>query len=131
MHYEPTSVKFPHRVAVMDHCSTSIDYASPKHPNKAGLHDEPRKLLSGIEGLTLVEMKQNDVCCGFGGMFANQFTPVSDILTKRKIDNARAVGAEYITCTEPSCLTHLQSYIDKAELGIKCLNIIDILVAEQ
>lgn len=131
VHYEPTGVKFPHRVAVMDHCSTCTDYTSLSHPDRAGLRDEPRKLLSAIEGLTLVEMKQNDVCCGFGGMFANQFTPISDSLTQRKIDNARAVGAEYVTCTEPSCLMHLQSYIDKAGLSLKCLNIIDILVAEQ
>lgn len=131
MHYEAAGVKFQHRVAVMDHCTTQRDYSSPAHPDRKGLAEEPRKLLQGVDGLTLVEMAQQDVCCGFGGMFANNFTPIADSLTKRKIDNALAVGAEYLTCTEPSCLMHLQAYADKASVGIKCLNIIDILVAEQ
>lgn len=130
MHYEPSGVKFPHSVTIMDHCATSKDYSSAAHPERKGLRDEPRKLLSSVDGLALKEMPQNDVCCGFGGMFANQFTSISDNLTQRKLDNALAAGAEYITCTEPSCLMHLQSYINKTGINIKCINLINILVAE-
>ena len=115
----------------LDKCFELSDFLVNIMHYRKGLAEEPRKLLQGVDGLTLVEMAQQDVCCGFGGMFANNFTPIADSLTKRKIDNALAVGAEYLTCTEPSCLMHLQAYADKAGIGIKCLNIIDILVAEQ
>jgi len=34
--------------------------------------ESPRKLLGRIEGLTLVEMSDSEVCCGFGGTFATK-----------------------------------------------------------
>ena len=129
--FKPTGIQFPHKVALLDHCSTNRDYISQAHPDQPGLHDEPRTLLQVIEGLQLVEMAQSDVCCGYGGMFASNFTPISDSLAKRKIENAMAAGAEYIVSTEMSCLLHLQSYIDKNKLPLQCLHIIDLLENEE
>lgn len=130
LHYTPDA-SFQHSVAIMDHCTTQRDYRCLTHPDRAGLHDEPRSLLGNIRQTRLVEMAQNDVCCGLGGLFANDFTPIADSLTRRKVEAAQAAGADIITSTEPSCLMHLQSYIDKADIGIKCLNIIDILVPDE
>lgn len=130
LHYAP-SAPFAHRVAFMDHCTTQRDYRCLAHPDTMGLRDEPRRLLAAVPQLQLVEMPQSDVCCGLGGLFANDFTPIADSLTRRKIDNALAAGADIITSTEPSCLMHLQSYIDKGGIKLKCLNIIDILVPEE
>src|SRR5215213_8463615 len=38
-----------------------------------GIKQQPRKLLETVEGLTLVEMDESDVCCGFGGTFAVKY----------------------------------------------------------
>ena len=130
LHYTPTAA-FNHTVTYMDHCTTMRDYRCLAHPETAGLREEPRHLLRLVPQLRLVEMTQKDVCCGLGDLFANDFTPISDSLTKRKIDNALAVGAEIITSSEPSCLMHLQSYIDKAGIHLKCMNIIDLLVPDE
>lgn len=126
--YKPSGISFPHKVAILEHCTTRRDYTSPAHPERKGLHDEPRILLNAIDGLQLLEMPQADVCCGFGGLFASQFTPISDSLARRKAENALSVGAEVIVSTEPSCLLHMQSYIDKNKLPLKCRHIVDILV---
>ena len=130
MHYTPTAT-FAHTVTFMDHCTTMRDYRCLAHPDSRGLREEPRQLLRSVKGLKLTEMEQNDVCCGQGGTFANDFTPISDSLTKRKIDNALAAGAEYIVGTEPGCLMQLQSYIDKSGIALKCLNLIDVLTSEE
>ena len=127
VHYRPEGVRFPHKVAFMDHCTTLRDYRCVAHPDRPGLHDEPLQLLQAVEGLQLVEMEQSDVCCGYGGLFANHFTPISDSLARRKAANAIAAGAEYIVSTEMSCLLHLQSFIDKAGLPVKCIHIVDLL----
>ena len=129
-HFSPKGVRFPHRVAFMDHCTTRRDYVCTAHPDRKGLVDDPRELLRSVEGLELVEMEQGDVCCGFGGLFANQFAPVSDEMARRKAENAIAAGAEYITSTEMSCLLHLQSYIDKVGLALKCVHLVDIITGE-
>ena len=125
--YVPQGVVFPHSVAVMDHCSTSVDYHCSAHPDRRGLHEEPRWLLRAVDGLRLVEMEQQDVCCGYGGQFALQFTPISDYLARRKADNALSAGAEIIASTEMGCLFHLQSYIDKQGLRLRCMHVADIL----
>ena len=127
IHYQPTDVIFPHRVAFMDHCTTMRDYVCTAHPDHKGLTEEPRQLLRAVNGLELVEMAQADVCCGFGGQFANHFTPISDSLAKRKVDNALAAGAEYIVSTEMSCLLHLKSYFDKVGTPISCLHLAELL----
>lgn len=126
--YSPQGIRFAHRVAVMDQCSTRSDYVSLAHPEQRGLHDEPRRLLSAVEGLGLVEPEWGDVCCGYGGSFAQHYTPISDDLAKRKVEAALAVGAEYIVSTETSCLLHLKSYIDKHGIKLECKYIGDILV---
>lgn len=130
VHYEPTDVSFPHKVTFMDHCTTLRDYVCTAHPDSKGLYDEPRRLLRAIPDLELVEMEQGDICCGYGSQFANYFTPISDSLAKRKVDNAVASGAEYIVSTEMSCLLHLQSYIDKVGAPVACRHLADILAGK-
>lgn len=130
LHYRPHDIRFAHRVAVLDHCGTRSDYISAAHPRQRGLHDEPRQLLAAVEGLELVEPEWGDVCCGYGGTFAQHYTLISDDLAKRKVEAALAVGAEYIVSTETSCLLHLQSYIDKHGINLQCKYIGDILVPE-
>src|SRR5690606_41250279 len=37
------------------------------------IKDEPRVLLSHVGGLEIVEMRDQETCCGFGGTFAVKF----------------------------------------------------------
>lgn len=125
--YTPNGVKFPYKVAFMDHCATRHDYVCSAHPDKVGLYEEPRTLLRAVEGLQLVDEASEEVCCGYGGIFANMYTPVSDSLARRKANLAINAGAEYIVSTEISCLLHMQSYIDKAGMPLKCRHLVDVL----
>lgn len=122
-HVEASGSSFAHRVALLDHCTSLRGYRSPAAPEHAGLHDQPRTLLERVEGLQLVEMAEQEVCCGYGGLFVSQFTPISDSLAQRKVTNALNAGAEYLTSTEPTCLMHLQSYIAKLNLELKTITL--------
>ncbi len=113
---------FPHKVVFMDNCVTRNDY---------GLYKEPRLLLEHVQGLELLPMAEEQMCCGFGGMFASRFEPISTEMAKRKIQNAISAGAEYITSTDMGCLLHLKSYINKAKLPIQCIHIVDILASHE
>lgn len=126
IHFSPAN-DFPHTVAFMDNCQTLNDYRSPSHPDICGLRSEPRQLLSTVPQLKLVEMEQNVVCCGFGGLFANHFTAISDKMAQMKIDNALAAGAEYIVSTEMGCLLHLRSYAEKNNISIRFAHLADVL----
>ena len=117
---EDVGAEFNHVVTYHDSCAALREY---------GLKNEPRTLLGKVKGLDLREMKDNDVCCGFGGTFSVKFEPISTAMAEQKVKNALATGAEYIVSTDSSCLMHQQSYIDKHSLPIKTIHVIDVLAS--
>lgn len=91
------------------------------------IKEEPRKLLSHVKGLELLEMKDVETCCGFGGSFAVKFEPISVAMADQKVNNALQTGADYIISTDLSCLMHLDGYIRHKEYPIKTMHIADVL----
>lgn len=111
---------FPHKVTYHDSCAALREY---------GLTDQPRILLSKVQGIELVEMEQRDVCCGFGGTFSVKHEAISVAMAQQKVENALATGAEYIVSTDASCLMHQEGYIRKNNLPIKTIHLIDVLAS--
>ena len=48
------------------------------------VHDAPRRLLPSVDGLTLVELAESEVCCGFGGTFSVKYPDISDRHSRRQ-----------------------------------------------
>ena len=104
------------------------------HDSCAGLREcniksEPRALLSQVEGLEMVEMNDNETCCGFGGSFAVKYDTISVAMADQKIDNAIATEAEYIISTDMSCLMHIDGRINYNGQQIKVIHLADILAS--
>ena len=102
------------------------------HDSCAGLREckikeEPRRLLSNVKGLQLVEMKDVETCCGFGGTFAIKFESISISMADQKVNNAIETGADYIISTDLSCLMHIDGYIRKKGYKIQTMHIADVL----
>ena len=102
------------------------------HDSCAGLREcrikeEPRKLLSQVKGLELLEMNDVETCCGFGGSFAVKFESISTAMADQKVGNALQTGADYIISTDLSCLMHLDGYIRHKGLPIRTMHIADVL----
>jgi L-lactate dehydrogenase complex protein LldE len=115
-----------------DYFGAELEGKAVYHDSCAGLREckikaEPRALLEKVHGLELLEMPDTETCCGFGGTFAVKFEGISSAMAQQKVNNALAVGAEYIISTDISCLMHLQAYIDKENLKIKTMHIADVL----
>jgi L-lactate dehydrogenase complex protein LldE len=89
----------------------------------------PRKLLDAIPGLERVELVDNTTCCGFGGTFAVKFESISVAMAQQKVEHALDTGAEYIISTDVSCLMHLEAYIKREKLPLRCLHIADVLAS--
>ena len=87
----------------------------------------PRKLLSHVKGLELVEMNDNETCCGFGGTFAVKFDGISIAMADQKLTNALATGATHIISTDLSCLMQLDGIIKNKTLPIQTIHIADVL----
>ncbi|MEP6748520.1 MAG: (Fe-S)-binding protein [Bacteroidota bacterium] len=91
------------------------------------IKQEPRKLLSHVKGLELIEMNDVETCCGFGGTFAVKFEAISISMADQKVNNALATGAEYIISTDLSCLMHIDGYIRHKGIPVKTMHIADVL----
>jgi L-lactate dehydrogenase complex protein LldE len=91
------------------------------------IKEGPRKLLSQVKGLQLVEMNDVETCCGFGGTFAVKFDAISIAMADQKINNALATKATHIISTDISCLMHLEGYIKGKQLNLTPVHIADVL----
>lgn len=116
-----------------DYFGAELDGKAVYHDSCSGLREckikeEPRQLLAKVLGLEMVEMADTDMCCGFGGTFAVKFDAISSAMAEQKINNALAIGAEYIISTDLSCLMHLDGYIQKNSIPLKTMHIADVLV---
>ena len=94
---------------------------------ECGIKEGPRKLLSYVNGLTLIENSECETCCGFGGTFAVKYEPISIGMAHTKIQSALQTKAEYIISTDVSCLMHLDGYINKNNINLKTMHIADVL----
>jgi len=98
--------------------------------NALGLHDEPRRLLSGVMGVDVKEMPENTLCCGFGGAFGFDYPAVSERLMNRKLSNAESTGAPTVVTDNQGCIMHLRGGIDAGGGKLKVRHISE-LVAER
>jgi len=92
------------------------------------IKEAPRNLLRHVKGLELIEMNDNETCCGFGGTFSVKFEGISIGMAEQKVQNALATGAEYIISTDLSCLMQIDGYIKKNNINLKTLHLADVLV---
>jgi len=108
---------------------TAVYHDSCSALRECKIKEEPRRLLSHVGGLEIVEMRDQETCCGFGGTFAVKFDGISSAMAEQKVQNAMAVKAEYIISTDSSCLLQLQAYIEKHNLPIKTMHLVDVLTS--
>lgn len=118
---ENVGAHFPHRVAYHDSCHLL---------RELGVSEEPRALLRAVRGLELVEMKDDKLCCGFGGTFSVKFPEISVAMGEDKIRAAATVGAEYLVANDSGCLMHLESLIHRQGLALKTLHLAQLLAQQ-
>ena len=111
---------YNHKVTYHNSCAALREY---------GIKDEPRELLKHVKGLELIEMKDTDVCCGFGGTFSVKHEAISTAMADQKVQNALETKAEYIISTDSSCLMHQEGFIKKHNKPIKVAHIADVLAS--
>jgi L-lactate dehydrogenase complex protein LldE len=79
------------------------------------LGDRPERLLSAVEGLTLVPLAQPAECCGFGGTFSVKNPDVSTAMGRDKVGNVRLTGAEVLASADTSCLMHIGGVLSRED----------------
>ena len=105
-------------------------HASCHYLRGLGREEDAVALLKRVQGLTLVRSSRETLCCGFGGLFSLKYPDLSAAMGLRKIESIEATGAEYLTSTDASCLTHLGGLLRKRGSPIQPIHIAEILAHE-
>ena len=81
------------------------------------LYEAPRKLITKIPGVKLIEMeniKDDALCCGVSAFSGcNEYTRV---IRQNRIQEAANTGAEYLVVPCPKCLSHFSCYLNEPSL---------------
>ncbi|HTA83823.1 MAG TPA: (Fe-S)-binding protein [Bacteroidia bacterium] len=111
-----------------------LDGIGTYHDSCAALREcnvkqEPRTLLKNVRGLEIVEMKDTETCCGFGGTFSSKFESISVGMGSDKVKHALDTGAQYLISTDASCLLHMEGYIKKQNKDLTTMHLADVLAS--
>ena len=92
-----------------------------------GVREEPLALLRATLGTQLVEVKDQDECCGFGGLFSVKQPDISGSMLERKLENVLASGAERLVSCDLGCLMHLGGGLHRRGAALKVQHLAQLL----
>jgi L-lactate dehydrogenase complex protein LldE len=119
----------------IEDCGARLDRIVTYHDSCHALRelqikDAPRRLLSNVRGLKLVEMNAAEECCGFGGTFSVKFPEVSGAMARTKIDSIERTGADTVVSIDSSCLMQLQGALSRAGSRINTMHLAEVLASK-
>lgn len=92
-----------------------------------GVKAQPRKLLATISGLQLKEMREADVCCGFGGTFCVKYPAISNVIVGKKTENIAATGADVLLAGDLGCLMNMAGKLQREGRTIAVRHVAEVL----
>jgi len=118
MNYRPVGVRYEGVATYHDSCSGLRDL---------GVHDQPRDLLSAVEGLTLTPLTGNNECCGFGGTFCVKYPAISNAIVGDKAAKIAATGADTLLGGDMGCLMNMAGKLSRQGSPIKAYHTIEVI----
>ena len=110
--------RYDGRVAYHDSCSGL---------RELGVEAQPRTLLASVAGLTLTEMEDSDVCCGFGGMFCVKYPEISNVMATSKVEKAEESGADTLLAGDLGCLMNMAGKLSRRGATVRVRHVAEVL----
>jgi len=121
MKVEKLEAQFAARATYHDSCSGL---------RELGVKEEPRKLLSLVDGVSLREMADAEVCCGFGGTFCVKYPGISDKMLEKKLKHIAASGADTLIAGDLGCLMNMAGKLKREGSVIKVRHVAEVLAGD-
>ena len=91
------------------------------------VRDAPRELLSSVKGLSLVELGESEVCCGFGGAFSVKYPDVATAIVDAKVHDIVGSGASTVLAGDLGCLMHIAGRLTRARAEVEARHVAEVL----
>ncbi|PHS71140.1 MAG: Fe-S oxidoreductase [Methylophaga sp.] len=112
------SARFDSTVTYHDSCSGL---------RELGIESQPRQLLNKVKGLKLKEMKDTDICCGFGGTFCVKYPDISTSLVSDKVKNIIDVDAKVVLAGDLGCLMNIAGRCQREGKAVRFYHTVEVL----
>ncbi len=91
-----------------------------------GVKEQPRRLLESV-GATVVEMKEPEICCGFGGTFCVKSPEISVRMVSDKTADIAATGADTVLAGDMGCLLNIAGRLRREDSRVHARHVIEVL----
>jgi L-lactate dehydrogenase complex protein LldE len=115
---QKVSARFEGMVTYHDSCSGL---------RELGVKQQPRRLLASVEGLSLREMTEPEVCCGFGGTFCVKYPEISNAMVGEKSADIVRTGAGTLLAGDLGCLMNMAGKLQREGRGVRVRHVAEVL----
>lgn len=88
---------------------------------------QPRRLLSAIPGVKLVELFESNWCCGSAGIYNLTQPEMANQLLDRKMKHIRSTGCTVVATGNPGCLLQIINGARKEGLALRVVHPVTLL----
>jgi glycolate dehydrogenase iron-sulfur subunit len=114
----PPSRRMRLRVAYQDACHLL-------HGQK--ISQQPRRLLSMIPGIELVDLQESDWCCGSAGVYNLTHPAIAEEALAWKVQSIVESGAQLVASANPGCILQIGMGLQRAGHDIPVVHVMDLL----
>jgi L-lactate dehydrogenase complex protein LldE len=109
---------YPGSVTYHDSCSSL---------REMHVREAPRRLLSSVASLTLVELGESEACCGFGGAFSVKYPEISGAILDAKIHDIADTGAATVLSGDLGCLMQIAGRLAREGVEVEARHVAEVL----
>ncbi len=125
-------VSFLVDVLKIDHVEAQFDGTVTYHDSCSGLRElgikqQPRQLLGSVKGLTLQEMEEAEICCGFGGTFCVKYSDISNEMVSHKTECIGAANADTLLAGDLGCLLNMAGKLKRQGSNVQVRHVAEVL----
>ncbi|MGE0094621.1 MAG: (Fe-S)-binding protein [Alphaproteobacteria bacterium] len=92
-----------------------------------GVKAQPRRLLQSVAGLSMKELTDAEVCCGFGGAFCVKYPAISDRMVADKTKAVTATGAGTLLAGDMGCLLNMAGKLSREGASVSVRHVAEVL----
>jgi L-lactate dehydrogenase complex protein LldE len=112
--------------------AATFDGSVTYHDSCSGLRElgvkaQPRRLLASVQGLSITEMHDSDVCCGFGGTFCVKYPDISNTIVTKKAEHIARTGAGTLLAGDLGCLMNMAGKLQRLGRPVKARHVAEVL----
>jgi len=106
----------------------TVTWHDPCHLSRGqGSANNARDILRAIPGISLVEMRDADRCCGFGGLMRLSHRGLSDGIAAVKAANIVLTSADIVATGCPGCMMQISEALRRKDSDVQVLHTVQVL----